>query len=985
LSGTISGTGMLTNSGGGTLTLSASTNSYSGGTEVNNGIIYLNGNLNTASAVSVAGGAATLGGTGSAGVVTVSSSGSVEGGEGGVGALTLTSLAFSDLATVVVTPNAMTAPLKITASNGLNPAGGGNSVTINLGGGALSAGTYHLIQYNGIIQGSGFGAFQLGATPGGFFSYALVSDANYVDLQVTTVADAWTGAFSTEWSVNTITSPKNWQVSGSPVDYADGQNVLFDDSATGTNVNISVADVNPATVQFLNSTKNYTVQGSKAIAGGVGVLMTGSGKVTINNVNSFTGPVTINAGTLSVNTVAIGGANSALGAGTSIVLGGGKLSYTGGTASSDRTVTLNSDSTVEVTTAASALILGGTIDGNAVLTKTGNGTLTLTNANTYASNLSVSAGTLSIGDPSQLNNGIYAGLITNNGAFVYASSANQTNSGVISGAGKLVQDGSGTLALTGVNTYTGNTTISAGMLTIGDAGQLGGGNYAGNITNNSSLVLASSAAQTLSGIISGTGLLTESGSSMITLSGANTYSGGTILSGGNFVAANNSAFGTGTVTNNTGIIHLVINDGVTITNSITINGGSAGTGTGLIQNSGTGSATLSGGTISINASAGSGHFMSASGGTLTIADPINSSVPVIWRAGNGIISGGGNYANYTIQTAAAIDGNTSTNALGANNGFSTNVTLNITGNGSYIDLAGYNQTLVAVTSGGNIGNSSTTSDSVLTTTGTNTYGGVIKDVLASGTRKVAVTVNGGALTLSGTNTYSGNTTISAGTLALGATGSILNSPNLVIAGGATFDVSAAAYLLGNGQTLSNSTSTAVLNGNVNASSGTVSLTYATGTPALNVNTGTLTLAPTTAFKVNNTGAALAVGSYKLISTNLNGTVNGTVPTSVAVGGNGVAGTALLSISNSELYLVVALGVNTNSPVLTNGVSGGSLNLSWPTDHIGWRLLLQTNNLASGISSNTNDWGTVAGSAATNQMSIPIDATKPMEFYRLGYP
>jgi hypothetical protein len=68
-----------------------------------------------------------------------------------------------------------------------------------------------------------------------------------------------------------------------------------------------------------------------------------------------------------------------------------------------------------------------------------------------------------------------------------------------------------------------------------------------------------------------------------------------------------------------------------------------------------------------------------------------------------------------------------------------------------------------------------------------------------------------------------------------------------------------------------------------------------------------------------------------------------------------------------------------------GVSGGNLNLSWPTDHIGWRLLVQTNNLAVGISANTNDWMTVSGSAATNQVPIPIDAVKPAEFYRLVYP
>jgi hypothetical protein len=49
------------------------------------------------------------------------------------------------------------------------------------------------------------------------------------------------------------------------------------------------------------------------------------------------------------------------------------------------------------------------------------------------------------------------------------------------------------------------------------------------------------------------------------------------------------------------------------------------------------------------------------------------------------------------------------------------------------------------------------------------------------------------------------------------------------------------------------------------------------------------------------------------------------------------------------------------------------------------LLTQTNNLAYGISRNTNDWGTVAISASTNLVTIPINPTKPAEFYRLVYP
>ena len=154
-----------------------------------------------------------------------------------------------------------------------------------------------------------------------------------------------------------------------------------------------------------------------------------------------------------------------------------------------------------------------------------------------------------------------------------------------------------------------------------------------------------------------------------------------------------------------------------------------------------------------------------------------------------------------------------------------------------------------------------------------------------------------------------------------------------------------------------------------------------------VSGGALTLASGTVFRVSNTGAALALGSYKLIAAGSGGSVTGAAPSSVTVGGNGVASGAKssLGVTDSELYLVVAARVSTTPPTLTNSVSGTNLNLSWPLDHTGWRLLVQTNHLAAGISLITNDWDTVANLASTNAVSIPIDTAKPTEFYRMVYP
>jgi hypothetical protein len=74
-----------------------------------------------------------------------------------------------------------------------------------------------------------------------------------------------------------------------------------------------------------------------------------------------------------------------------------------------------------------------------------------------------------------------------------------------------------------------------------------------------------------------------------------------------------------------------------------------------------------------------------------------------------------------------------------------------------------------------------------------------------------------------------------------------------------------------------------------------------------------------------------------------------------------------------------------APKLTNSINGGKLKLSWPADRLGYRLLVQTNHLNYGISGNTNDWATVAGSTAITATNLPIVTTNMNCYYRLVYP
>ncbi len=159
------------------------------------------------------------------------------------------------------------------------------------------------------------------------------------------------------------------------------------------------------------------------------------------------------------------------------------------------------DHALTVGTADSTVFAGAITDGGIAggsggsLTKIGSGTLVLSGANTYTGGTTISGGTLELGAGS--SSGSVLGDIVDQGVLAFDRSDDDTFSSVISGSGGLLQAGSGTTALTAVDTYTGTTEVASGDLevdgtitsdvqvdtgaTLSGTGQVGGINVFGSL------------------------------------------------------------------------------------------------------------------------------------------------------------------------------------------------------------------------------------------------------------------------------------------------------------------------------------------------------------------------------------------------------------------------------------------------------------------------------------------------------------------------
>jgi hypothetical protein len=90
---------------------------------------------------------------------------------------------------------------------------------------------------------------------------------------------------------------------------------------------------------------------------------------------------------------------------------------------------------------------------------------------------------------------------------------------------------------------------------------------------------------------------------------------------------------------------------------------------------------------------------------------------------------------------------------------------------------------------------------------------------------------------------------------------------------------------------------------------------------------------------------------------------------------------LFGFTNGVLTVVSTLASNPTN--ITASVSGSTLTITWPADHLGWILQAQTNHLGVGLT--TNGWVAVPNSSSGTSSSLPIVPANPAVFYRLSHP
>ncbi|WP_419816090.1 autotransporter-associated beta strand repeat-containing protein [Glacieibacterium sp.] len=768
LTNAITGSGGFTKDGAGVLDLSG-ISTYAGDTTVAFGGLAVNGALTGAGIVTVSSGA-TLSGAGTiAGNVIVADGGHFAPGNSPgtitVGGLALGSDSFLDfdLGEANVSGGTFNDHIVVTHDLTLN---GHLTVTDS---NSFSTGVYNLISYGGALSGSGLMIDSLPLTFGGVIQTLVAGQVNLIVTQPGVLLQYWDGsdmagdgsigggagswgASNTNWTTAApSTLNASWQGglasfggSASGTVTITGSQAIHDLQFTTTGYVLAAGvggALDTSVASFVATGTGVTATIDAPITGTGSLAKQGLGTLTLTGTSTYAGGTTLTAGTLIV------GGDSALGTGVLTLGGGSTLGSTGTVAylmNAIHTSALGTVDTIDVLSG-SDLQLDGVISGNAQLKKTGDGTLTLFKANSYAGGTDVTQGGVQIRNGGSLGTGqlklaanTYLGAdaddlvvanaidLTGN-VLVNQSATTLTLDGDIGGTGDLVTSNPGTLILNGDNSFH-TLYVLHGAVELGTDTAAGGGSiYMGNDSllsaGVSGLVIANAISLngpnridsgtgtlTLTGSIDG-GLLDKRGASELVLNAVNTYTGGTTLTAGTITVANDEALGSGALTFTggttlkagadvilandivtadidtiaTGVYTMTLNGAVSGTGSIVKTGGST-----LVLNGANGyinGTSLTDGTIVV----GSDTALGAGALTMANSTTLRAGVDNLVLANAITLTGGDTIdaASFGLTLDGVIDGSGTLQTAGHNR-------LTLNGANSYTGGTELNSTLLAI-------------------------------------------------------------------------------------------------------------------------------------------------------------------------------------------------------------------------------------------------------------------------------------------------
>ncbi|HEY4199305.1 MAG TPA: autotransporter domain-containing protein [Devosiaceae bacterium] len=615
--GKISGSGALIKNGGGILTLTAD-NNYHGSTTVNAGTLRINGDQSAATGTVDIAAAGTLGGSGTIGGDVNVIGGTLAPGNS-PGTLTIKGNLVMDAA----------ARLDYEFGEAYVPGGTFNDL-VNVGGdltldGTLSItaspgrtfgpGVYRVFNYDGTLAGPGLTLAV--ADPELYVQTSIDHQVNLVNTAGQTL-NFWDGAAGPGSDGVVQGGDGTWQLAGTAdnwtemtglanTPYKDGAFAVFGAAAGTVSVDNGNGDVTASGMQF--GSDGYLVEGD--------VLTLVGGAARINVGDGSTG----GAGYVATIASELTGASQLVKGDLGTLVLTGANTYTGGTALNGGTVRISSNANL------------GDADGG----------------------LSFDGGTLQTTTSLVLDRAV---TLTGAGAFLTDAGTIATLDGDITGPGSLTKAGAGSLVLVGDASHLGGTTISDGILRIGNGGA--SGNLNGNVVDNAVLAFNRAGSALAAGNISGSGSLAQIGSGTTILTGTNTYGGGTMISAGALQVGNGGTAGsiTGDVLDN-GLLAFDRSDRLIFDGVISGTGALAQTGSGKTVL--TAISSLSGGTdvfsgaLAVDGSIASSAVLVHDGAMLTGKGAVGQTTLVSGGTiapGNGIgtLTVNGNYA----QQAGAI-------------------------------------------------------------------------------------------------------------------------------------------------------------------------------------------------------------------------------------------------------------------------------------------------------------------------------------------